>query len=190
MHKRVRSEVLAWLCAGILALALGTSSAWAATALSADVDAAANCTSRADLNVSWAGAGVHDEFGVATDRLGSNIGTFGPTSSANSDYNGGYQIPITTQQAPGSVVGSYAWVGTNPPAPSSAIEFFVLYNCTTHAVLLRCFGAYGSCPQTAAAGLAALPREDIPAASAQMLAAMMALILVMGAGMLRRGQRI
>lgn len=190
MHKRWAFGWLAALGTSLFALVLGASSALAATALAVDIDPGANCTSRADLNLSWTGAGLHDEFGVATDRIGSNIGTFGPSSSANNDFAGTYQIPITTQQPPNSIVGSYTWVGSNPPTPASAIEFFVLYNCTTRAVLLRCLGAYGSCPQSAAAAIGLLPRPAIPASSSEMLAAMMALIMIVGGTVLRRRQRI
>lgn len=189
MHKQVRSGIWMWLFAGFWTLLASAPAAWGATALSVDIDPGANCTSQADLDVSWTGAGLHDEFGVATDRIGSTIGTFGPSSSANNDWSGLYQVPISTQQPPNSVIGSYAWVGTNPPTPATAIEFFVLYNCSTHVVLLRCFGAYGACPQSAATALLALPRPAIPASSAEMLAAMMALIMVMGGSILWRRQR-
>jgi hypothetical protein len=83
-------------------------------------------------------------------------------------------------------VGSYAWVGNNPPTPITAIEFFVVYNCTTKIVLFRCFGAYGSCPTTVAAALAAIPASSVPASSAQMLAACMALLMLIGGVVLRR----
>ncbi|HZQ61296.1 MAG TPA: hypothetical protein VFC24_08115 [Casimicrobiaceae bacterium] len=173
-----------------MALVLAVSSAQAATALAVDIDPGANCTSKADLNVSWSSAGLHDEFGVATDRIGNNIGTFGPSSSANNDYSGTYQIPITTQQPPNSLIGSYTWVGSNPPTPATAIEFFVLYNCSTRVVLLRCFGAFGACPRDAPAAIALLPRPAVPASSAEMLAAMMVLVMLIGGGMLHRRRRI
>lgn len=185
MHKAVGFARWLRLIASVLALAVATP-VLAATALSADVAATANCTSSADLNLAWTAAGIHDEFGVASDKNGSNIGTFGPSSSANSDWNGPYAIPITTAQPAGALIGSYAWVGTNPPTPATAIEFFVVYNCSTRVVLFRCFGAYGSCPTTVSAALATLPRPPIPASSAQMLAAAMVLIMLFGAFFLRR----
>jgi len=189
MHKSVVFK--GWMClfAGLLGLAVAASPTFAATPLSADINAGANCTSSADLNLSWTGAGTHEEFGVATDRVGSTIGTFGPSPSTNSDWNGLYQVPITTAQPAGSLVGSYAWVGTNPPTPSTAMEFFVVYNCTTKIVLFRCFGAFGSCPKTVSAALATIPQASIPASSAQMLAAMSTLIMLMGAWVLRRRTR-
>lgn len=189
MHKRLHRSWLTWLGTSLVALVVGVSSALAATAVSVDIDPGANCTSRADLNLAWSGAGLHDEYGVATDRIGNNIGTFGPSSSANNDYTGTYQIPISTQQPSNALVGSYAWVGSNPPTPATAIEFFVLYNCTTRVVLLRCLGAYGSCPQSAQVAIGLLPRPAVPASSAEMLAAMMVLIMVAGGAMLRRRQR-
>ncbi|MDQ6619726.1 MAG: hypothetical protein M3Z31_08530 [Pseudomonadota bacterium] len=175
-----------WLIASVLALLACASPAFALSALSVDIDPAADCNSRADLVLSWSGAGLHDEFGVATDRSGSNIGTFGPSSSANNDYSGGYQVPISTAQPAGSVIGSYAWVGSNPPTPATAIEFFVLYNCTTRAVLVRCLGAYGTCPKTALAALATLPRPAIPASSTQTLIVLVVLMTAIGGGFLRR----
>ena len=185
MQKRVQWTVWSWLIASVTALAMAMP-AFAATALSADVDPGADCTARADLNLAWTGAGLHEEFGVASDRNGSNIGTFGPSSSANNDWNGLYAIPITTAQPAGSLIGSYAWVGTNPPTPATAIEFFVVYNCSTRTVLFRCFGPYASCPTTVAAALALLPRPSIPAASVQMLVAAITLISLCGAAMLRK----
>ena len=186
MHKPALTK--RWMCliASLFVLAVAAFPASGATALSANLDPGANCTSAADLDLAWTGAGSHQEFGIATDHLGSNIGTFGPSPSTNSDWNGVYQIPITTAQPAGSLVGSYAWVGSNPPTPATAIEFFVLYNCTTKIVLFQCLGPYGNCPTTAAAALATIPAASVPASSAQMLAACMALLMLIAGAVLRR----
>src|SRR3982751_3240999 len=109
-------KILAHLFALLLgALVLvAAAPAAAVTAGSVALSPAANCTSSADLTIAWSGAGMHEEFGMSTDRFGSVIGTFGPAASSNSDFAGTYQVPITTAQADNSVIGSYAWIGSNP----------------------------------------------------------------------------
>ncbi len=185
MHKTNILAHFVVLLLGALAL-VAAMPASAVTALSVALDAGANCTSSADLQIAWSGAGMHEEFGMSTDRLGSVIGTFGPAASSNSDFSGTYQVPITTAQPDNAVIGSYAWIGSNPPSASTAVEFFVLYNCSTRAVLQRCLGPYGTCPRTAAAGLAALATSVIPTSSREMLAVMIVLIMALAGAILFR----
>jgi hypothetical protein len=65
-------------------------------------------------------------FEQATPFLGTFSGTFV-----------GYQIPDSANpmpaQPPGTLIGSYAYVGTTPPSSGTTAEFFVLYNCSTRA---------------------------------------------------------
>ena len=68
--------------------------------------------------------------------------------------------------------------------PNTA-EFFVLYNCTTRQVLYRCTGNLGSCPTTAAQGLARIS-EPIPVTSPATLAALLLTLIGTGAFLLRR----
>jgi hypothetical protein len=72
------------------------------------------------------------------------------------------------------LIGAYAYVGDDPPAPANTAEFFVYYNCSTRQVLLSCFGAYGTCPRTAqqAADLLA-PRVPTLSTWALMLTALL-----------------
>ncbi len=56
---------------------------------------------------------------------------------------------FSSAQPPGTVIGSYAYVGETPPIASDTAEFFILYNCSTRQVLYQCFGPYGVCPQRA-----------------------------------------
>lgn len=163
--------------------------AWAVTALSANIGATANCISNANLELSWMGAGNHFEAGTVTDTAGSTIGTFGPDTSANDNWNGPYTNPIATAQQAGRLIGSYAWVGSNPPTESTAVEFFVIYNCSTRVVTYRCYGPYGRCPKTAAVNLLPAPSVPIPATSKEMLAALMLLLALLGAARVRQRAR-
>ena len=156
----------------------------APVALSVSLDAATSC-SNANLDVSWTNAGnPHTEFGLVTNTAGATIGGFGPDAGATTDnYTGPYAISISTPQPPGTLIGSYAWVGVNPPTAAGSIEFMVLYNCSSKQVLYACFGPYGKCASTAAAALAG---TAIPTASRESLVALALLLAVLGAWLLRR----
>ncbi len=166
-----------------------TGSALAVTAGAVSIRPSADCSTNANLDVAWTGAGNHFESGTAYDAAGTVIGTFGPEASANSDWNGEYKIPIATAQPANALIGAYAWVGGNPPTSSGAIEYFVVYNCTSRVVLYQCSGAYGACANRVAAALAALPSgagRAIPATSREALAALALLLAAIGAATLRR----
>lgn len=184
-----RSRFLLLAFAALATLYGLTGPAWAVTALSANIGATANCISNANLELSWTGAGNHFEAGTVTDTAGSTIGTFGPDTSANDNWNGPYANPITTAQQAGRLIGSYAWVGSNPPTESTAVEFFVIYNCSTRVVTYRCFGSYGKCPKTAAVNLLPGPSAPIPATSKEVLAALMLLLALLGAARVRQRTR-
>lgn len=193
-HLMPKPSRLLLLALAALAMLFGLAgNALAVTALSANIGATANCISNANLELSWTGAGNHAESGTVTDAAGNTIGTFGPDNSANDNWNGPYTNPIATAQPAGRLIGSYAWVGSNPPTEATAVEFLVVYNCSTRAVTYRCFGPYGRCPKTAAA-VTMLPgsAEPIPATSKEMLAAMMLLLALLGGALARQrtGQRI
>ena len=93
---------------------------------------------------------------------------------------------FSPSQPAATLVGSYAYVGETPPSASNTAEFFVLYNCTTRAVLLSCFGPYGSCPQTAQAAFSTL-LPKIPAQGP--LALTLTALLVATAGGLALSRR-
>jgi hypothetical protein len=186
MSDNISRACLAWLGVAMLVLAGWTSHALAITAVSVDISPSANCTSNASLNVAWTGAGNHFEFGQALDRSGATIGTFGPDASGNNDYTGVYFTPISTAQPAGSLIGSYASVGSNPPTQATAIEYFVVYDCSAHTVIYRCAAAYGVCARTVTAALAAVNGIGIPASSREMLAVLIVLLSLLAAFALRR----
>ena len=176
------------LLVAIFLLLGAAGNACAVTAVSANIGATANCTSNANLDLSWTGAGNHVESGLVTDAAGNTIGTFGPDASANDNWNGPYASSISTAQPAGRLIGSYAWVGTNPPTETTAAEFFVLYSCSTRVVVYRCLGAYGGCPKTASAALTLLASTPIPVTSRAMLVALMLLLAMLGGGFVRNRQ--
>ena len=172
-----RSSVLGFaLC---VLLMLGAGEAQAITAGSVTIRPSANCSSDASLDLSWTGAGNHYEFGAAYDAAGIVIGTFGPDASSNDNWNGQYLITLSTQQPANALIGSYAWVGSNPPTPNTAIEYFVVYNCTTRAVLYSCSGAYGTCARGVHEAIASLPGG--PFVPTNSPAALVTLVLAVGA---------
>ncbi len=187
------------LLAVLAVAALGwTGAAFAASAGTITLAPSADCTSNANLSVSWTGAGNHWEYGVARDAAGAVIGTFGPDASANDAWNGTYLVPITTAQGPDSRIISYAWIGANTPTPATTIEFAVVYNCSTHAVLYSCSGPYGSCATTVTAALAVppgpapappvWPARQVPATSPEILLVLAVLLALIGGRSLRRAR--
>lgn len=176
-----------WLAAVLLALLACASAAFAATgpgraAVASKVDlwSAADCSAHADLDVTFSGAGIHSEFGRATDEIGNTIGAFGPRDADKDTYTGQFEISIVTAQRANSVIGSYGWVGSNPPTPTGAVEFFVLYNCTSKIVLYRCMGSYGNCPTTAPEALHVLALQASAAPSVPTLSPAALFLLSLG----------
>src|SRR6266496_1658424 len=102
-----------WLIAACALFAASGTALGAIKALSADINPQANCTSNANIDVSWTGAGSHFEYGLVTDLQGNTIGEFGPVDNGNNNdnFNGTYANSFTTAQHANSLIGSYAWVG-------------------------------------------------------------------------------
>jgi hypothetical protein len=178
---------VALACATPLATAQGAPKAVAAQ--SVDIDPGANCISNANLLVSWTGAGNHFEYGLVTSETSGNtaIGTFGPQNSANDSFSGTYLNSFVTVQPGNTLIGSYAWVGANPPTAGSTVEYMVVYNCTTRAVFFKCYGPYGGCPMTAAAAIGLVTsRSMVPTVSPGVLIALMLVLAGVGAFVLRR----
>jgi hypothetical protein len=156
------------LCGAVLAIlgsmlvASPANAASQATATSVDLnDAVADC-SRADLSIGVQAGTIDREFGRATNVNGAELGTFDNASSGSIDGANGivsYGIPISGEQPQGTIIGSYAYLGSTPPQAATTAEWFVLYECDTdgaNTVLYTCFGDYGTCPQTAAQAADAL----------------------------------
>jgi hypothetical protein len=154
-----------------------------ATALGVALDAAAGC-SQGDLDITLTTVGATKEGWLATSLSGTVAGPVEQaTSFANvTNLTTPFKIPFNPAQPADTLVASYAYVGDTPP---NAAEFFVYYNCTTRQVLLSCFGAYGTCPQTAQQAAAVLaPR--VPALGAWGLPLTALLVGVAGTLALRR----
>lgn len=120
-----------------------------ATAQGVALDAAAGCIV-ADLDIALTTSGATTESWLPTTLSGPIGG--GSNATALTNYSGPpvhFSIPLSPQPPPNTLIGAYANVGDAVPTAANTAEFFVYYNCTTRQVLLSCFGAYGSCPQTA-----------------------------------------
>ena len=173
------------LLLGLVALVPGAARA-TATASGVALNSSASCTN-ADLDLTLTTVGAQREYGLATNVAGDTLRTFEQATPFLGTFSGtfvDYQIsPLVPPQPASTLIGSYAYVGTTPPSSATTAEFFVLYNCSTRQVLLSCFGPYGTCPQTAAAGKAAIP---IPALGTENLALAALLVAVTGILALRR----
>jgi hypothetical protein len=182
-----RRTLVLLLLLGLVALVPGAARA-AATAQGVALNANASCT-KADLDLTLTTVGALREFGLVTNLAGPLVAPFEQPTSIGT-FSGtfvGYQIPDVANPMPpqpaGTLIGSYAYVGTTPPSSATTAEFFVLYNCSTRQVLLSCFGPYGTCPQTAAAAKATIP---IPALGPENLALAALLLAATGLIAVRR----
>lgn len=160
MGRSARSAGIIRIFVFALGLAASVPAYAAATAQGVALSASADC-SRGDLDLTLSTAGAGTESWQATNAAGATLVLDKePTGSLANFSSGtftGFQIGKTgfnVAQPPNTLIGSYAWVGETPPFASNTAEFFVYYNCTTRQVLYSCFGAYGSCPQTAQAAAA------------------------------------
>ncbi len=188
MRTRIQRRNLALLLLiGLLAVVPGAARA-AATAQGVALNAGASCTN-ADLDLTLTTIGAARESGLATNLAGQTLATFEQATPFLGTFSGtfvDYQIqPLVPAQPPGTLIGSYAYVGTTPPSAATTAEFFVFYNCSTRQVLLSCFGPYGTCPQTAAQAKATIP---IPALSHEGLA--LAMLLLAGSGVFALRRRV
>lgn len=183
----------AWII-GLFALALGAAMPLhvlaAATAQGVALNAAADC-SRGDLDLTLTTAGANRESWQATNLAGATI-VQGEGATGLSNFSGTYKgfligppPGFVVGQPANTLIGTYAYVGETPPDPTNTAEFFVYYNCTTRAVIYSCFGAYGSCPNTAqAAAILGAPR--VPTLGIWGLALTVLLLAGAGAFALRR----
>ena len=119
----------------------------------------ADCTA-AGLDIGMDATATDTETGLVTNLAGEVLGEFEQAG----DWDGfdgveaGFGPAISPDQAEGTVIGSYASIGTAPLSSSSAVEWFVLYRCSNsgeNVVLQTCFGDLGTCPTTAEEGAAA-----------------------------------
>lgn len=155
-----RTAQSAWILRifGVLLFALAPMHAQAtATAQGVALNVNAGC-SAGDLDITLTTVGAHREFWMATTLTGATL-VQGEAGTALSTFSGtftGFQIGFLTAQPANTLIGSYAYVGETPPSAADTAEFFVYYNCTTRQVVLSCFGARGTCPQTAQQAAAAL----------------------------------
>jgi len=151
-----------------------------ATARGVVLNSAAGCGD-GSLNITLTTSGATREYWHATNLAGATLAEKeAPTTLT--DFNGtfvNFQIGLVALQPANTLIGSYAYVGDTPPTAATTAEFFVYYNCTTRQVLLTCFGAYGTCPQTARQAELALS-PSIPTLSEWAL--VLTMLLVAGAG--------
>jgi len=122
----------------------------------------ADCATYADLDITFTSdAAPTHEYGLITNKAGAALGEF-LQSTWFQNWSGtyvGYGMPIGPDQPEGTLIGSYAWVGENPPSAATTGEFFVAYECSdvgASNVVYTCAGPYGTCPRTAADYLASL----------------------------------
>ena len=161
----VRRRLLALTSALLLtagALAVGAGPARAADniiATSVALNEGADCAD-ADLDIGMDATTTDTETGLVTNLAGEVLGEFeqpGDWDGTN-EVHEGYGLSIDPDQAEGTVIGSYASIGTAPLTSSSAVEWFVLYRCSNggeNVVIFSCFGDLGTCPTTAEEGAAA-----------------------------------
>ena len=159
----------------------------AATARGVALNAGAGC-SNGNLDITLTTVGANREAWRAITLAGATFSQGeGPAGLPN--FSGtfiGFQIPFSPTQPADTLIASYAYVGDTPPSAGNTAEFLVFYNCTTRAVLLSCFGPYGTCPQTAQEAIAALVPK-IPAQGP--LALTLTALLVAAAGGLAISRR-
>jgi hypothetical protein len=119
-----------------------------------------NCAD-ASMAIGLHAVSVTQESGQ-TSNLGGVLHTFAQASSFDG-FDGvfpDYGNSIGTTQPVGTIVGTYAAIGSATPTAANTAEWFILYRCgaTTadSVVLSSCFGDYGTCPQTAAEAVSRL----------------------------------
>jgi hypothetical protein len=150
------------LTVGLVAVpATVVSAAEGLEATSVALSASADCSSSANLDVGMTVAvDTNSETGTVTNLEGDVLsqfdqdGNWNGTDEVYTDYGNSIEV----EQPEGTIIGSYASVGSEPLTSDSAIEWFVLYRCGERGqstVLDSCYGDYGTCPQTAAEGVAA-----------------------------------
>ena len=191
MGRTARSAWIIRLFAFALGLAAPMHADAAATAQGVALNTSADC-SHGDLDLTLSTAGANRESWLATNPAGATlVQGEGATGLANfsgtfPDFRIGPTGFLVAQPA-NTLIGSYAYVGETPPSASNTAEFFVYYNCTTRQVLYSCFGAYGSCPQTAQSA-AVLTASNVPTLE-PLAVALTALVLAAAGGLALRRHR-
>ncbi len=175
-----------WLGALVVALVSGAA---VGESVSGPVNLAVAADCQTTANVTWSFTYTVNptrEFGRITNVAGTTIGSYDQASTlTGGSFSGTWTQPITLPQPPNALIGSYGGAGDTALTVPNTAEFFVLYNCTTRQVLFRCSGNLGSCPTTAAQGLARIS-EPIPVTSPATLAALLVALIGSGAFLLRR----
>lgn len=156
-------SAVALLLGAVLVTAAPAGAATGITATSVDLSATgANC-GRADLDIGMTvTSATTNETGLITNEAGDTLGQFDNDNDWN-PFDGvyeGYGQPVSPDQAEGTIIGSYASIGTVPFTSSNTAEWFVLYACSdtegANVVLYSCYGDLGTCPTTAVEALALL----------------------------------
>ena len=125
------------------------------------------------------------EFGRITNLAGVSIGSYDlPSTLTGGTFNGTWLQPLTLVQPPNTVIGSYGGAGDAALNVVNTVEFFVLYNCTTRQVLYTCSGPFGTCPTTAAQGLARIS-QAVPVGSPLALLVLLLAVTLCAAFLLR-----
>jgi hypothetical protein len=153
MRIRLALVAAALLFAVPFAVAAPASANATVTATSVALSAGDNCQ-QADLDLGITSGTVQRESGKVTGPDGTVLGSFEQSSSLSNQTGvfEGFGISADDAQPDGTILGTYAYVGSTPPSASDTAEWFVLYRCHTtgaQEVLSTCFGDYGTCPQTA-----------------------------------------
>jgi len=119
-----RRNLALLLLLGLVSLLPGAARA-AATAQGVALNANASCTN-ADLDLTLTTVGAQREFGQATNLAGQIVPPFEQATPFLGTFSGtfiDYQIPNSINpmppQAAGTLIGSYAYVGTTPPSSST-----------------------------------------------------------------------
>jgi hypothetical protein len=179
-----------WL--GVLVVALASGSAFA-DSVSGEVNLhpAADCQSIA--RVSWSFTYTVNparEFGRVSNVAGPiGVGFDVASVLTGGSFDGTWTVGYNNPQPPNTLVGVYGGAGDLALTLANTAEFFVLFNCTTRQVIYRCTGNLGSCPTTAAQGLARIS-EPIPVTSPATLAALLLTLVGTGALVLLRRARV
>jgi len=150
-----------------LMLAASAAAASQVTATSVALNSSANCGD-ASLDLGMVSGFVDREYGRATDRRGAVLAEFESQSDTLDNLNGvfaRYHIDFEPDRPDGTIIGSYAYVGTTGPRTETTAEWFVLYVCDARGaneVLHTCYGDYGTCPTSADQVLAAAVSTTTP----------------------------
>jgi hypothetical protein len=189
------TAAVALVVTAIAATALPASANSVITATSVSLGAGANC-GNADLVLGMDAGAVTHESGTVSIVSGQ-LGSFVQTTSLNG-FNGLFNFGMSmTSQPTGSLVGSYAWVGVNPPSGADTAEWFVLYvsgPTGTNNVIDTCYGDYGTCPQTAPEALQQLMTvgvdDDTPAPGQTITVDVSACMFPVGTARLLQGDTV